>query len=123
MEQGIILGEQGILAQEQGILPTKSKIIAGRGFRYAQDNKCVFVSLWMPPDFSVRLVPILEVSALQIWCRFRTALVLSGCPEIIDKTGTDAGHEELIDAHPASREFLFVEVGYESSQRRETAFD
>jgi len=33
-KQGIIFVEQEILAQEQGILPAKTKIIAGRGFRY-----------------------------------------------------------------------------------------
>jgi hypothetical protein len=35
-EQGNILVEQGILAEEQGPLPAKTKIGAGRGFRYTQ---------------------------------------------------------------------------------------
>src|SRR5215831_16769692 len=48
---------------------------------------------------------------------------LSGRAQIIGKTRTDARHEELVDAHPATGELLLVEIGYQRVQRRKAAVD
>jgi hypothetical protein len=55
--------------------------------------------------------------------RFCSRSALAGCAQIIGEAGPDIRCEQLIDAHPALRELLLIEVRHESIQRRQAAFD
>src|SRR5262249_5676115 len=122
---GGISGRPKGCRQEQAALYRPSAI---RGFRGPADrtsrrNRCRlgFRRAWksLLAMASVKLL----LRPAKLLCGGGIRSIFSRCAEIIGETGADIGYEEIVDAHPALRELLLINVGQESIQRRKAAFD